>query len=108
MTEPTGDGTSRVSVCPRVVALNKPGTSARIPVKVFNMSARPVTIPAKSPVCELKEVAVLRSADITVAPGNKNSFNVNQQSVAPEIDNISDKLDLEESCLTEDQKKEAK
>ena len=108
VTEPTGDGTSRVSVCPRVIALNKPGKSARIPVKVFNMSARPVTIPAKSPVCELKEVTVLRSADITVAPGNKNSSQIHQQSVAPEIDSISNKLDLEESCLTEEQKREAK
>ena len=108
VTEPTGDGTSRVSVCPRVIALNKPGKSARIPVKVFNMSARPVTIPAKSPVCELKEVTVLRSADITVAPGNKNSSQIHQQSVAPEMDSISNKLDLEESCLTEEQKREAK
>ena len=72
------------------------------------MSARPVTIPAKSPVCELKEVTVLRSADITMASGNKNSASTHQQSVASETDNICEKLDLEESCLTEDQKKQAK
>ena len=55
VTEPAENGPSRFSVFPRVVALDNPGTSARIPVKVFNMSARLVTIPAKSPVCELKK-----------------------------------------------------
>ena len=106
VTEPTEEGTSRVTVCPRVVALNKPGTSARIPVKVFNMSAKPVTIPAKSPVCDLKEVTVLRSADITVTSENKNSTNIHQQSVASETDMIFDQIDLEESCLTKEHKKE--
>ena len=104
MTEPAENGSSRICVCHRVVALNNPGTSARIPVKVFNMSARLVTIPAKSPVCELKEVTVLRSADIT---GNKNSVSIHQQSVASETDKICEKLDLKESCLTEDQRKYA-
>ena len=108
VTEPAENDSSRISVFPRVVALNQPGISARIPVKVFNMSARPITIPAKSPVCELKEVTVLRSADITMASGNKNSASTHQQSVASETDNICEKLDLEESCLTEDQKKQAK
>ena len=108
MTEPAENSSLRISVCPRVVALNHPGTSTGIPVKVFNMSARPVTIPAKSPVCELKEVTVLRSADITMAYGNKNSSNIHQQSVASETDNISEKLDLEVSCLTDDKKKQAK
>ena len=108
VTEPAENGSSRISVCPRVVALNNPGTSTRIPVKVFNMSTRSVTIPAKSPVCELKEVTVLRSADITMASGNKNSASLHQQSVASETDNICEKLDLEESCLTENQKKQAK
>ena len=108
VTEPAENGSSRISVCPRVVALNNPGTSTGIPVKVFNMSARPVTIPAKSPVCELKEVTVLRSADITMASGNKNYASKHKQSVASETDNICEKLDLVESCLTEDQKKQAK
>ena len=93
MTEPTEEGTSRVTVRPRVVALHKPGTSARIPVKVFNMSAKPVTIPAKSPVCELKEVIVLRSADISVTSENKKSANIHQQSVATETDMLYDKID---------------
>ena len=108
VTELAENGSSRICVCHRVVALNNPGTSARIPVKVFNMSARLVTIPAKSPVCELKEVTVLRSADIIMASGNKNSVSIHQQSVASETDKICEKLDLEESCLTEDQKKHAK
>ena len=43
-----------------------------------------------------------------MASGNKNSASTHQQSVASETDNICEKLGLEESCLTEDQKKQAK
>ena len=78
MTEPTGDGTSRVS---RLVAFNKHSTSTKTPVKIFSMSARPVTITVKSPVCELKEVTV--------------SASIHHQSVASETYNICEKLDLE-------------
>ena len=46
VTEPSEGVTSRVTVCTRVVALNTPVTSSRIPVKVFNMSAKPVTTPS--------------------------------------------------------------
>lgn len=38
LTEPLGDGlTSKVSVCPRVVRTNRPGTTARIPVRVLQL-----------------------------------------------------------------------
>ena len=59
VTELAETGTpSRVIICPRVVGLNKPGTSARVPVWIYNISAKAVTIPAKSPICELEEVDV--------------------------------------------------
>ena len=109
VTEQAEEGTSRVGVCPRIVTLDNPGKTARIPVKVFNISARPVIIPAKSTVCELKEVSVLRSADISVNTDTKDSASVNQQSVAPDTsDAIFDKISFEESCISEDQKKDAK
>ena len=70
ITEPAAEdgGTSRVIVCPRVVGLNKPRTSTRVPVRLFNISAKPVTIPAKTHISELIQVDVLRSADITSEP----------------------------------------
>ena len=52
-----------IGVCPRVVTLNKPGNTARIPVRNFNMSAKVVQIPKKVGLCDLHEVKVLRSVD---------------------------------------------
>ena len=57
LTEPLEDGlTSKVSICPRVVRANRPGTT----VRVCNLSAKVATIPAHSPVCNLTEVKVLK------------------------------------------------
>ncbi|MCG8034843.1 MAG: DDE-type integrase/transposase/recombinase, partial [Candidatus Thiodiazotropha taylori] len=108
VTEPAEEGTSRVTVCPRVVTLNKPGTTARVPVKVFNMSAKPVTIPAKSPICELKEVTVLRSADMSFTSEKKSSADVHQQTVSSETTVEFNDIDLDDSCLTAEEKKETK
>ena len=102
VTEVAEKGSLKVTVCPRVVTLNKPGTSAR--VKLFNMSAKPVIIPAKSPISELKEVTVLRSADVAVT----NSAGVHQETNTPKSEITSHQIDLEESCLTEEQKKETR
>lgn len=109
VTEPAEEGaTSRVSVCPRVVTLNKAGTTARVPVRIFNLSAKPVTIPSKTLVCELKEVTVLRSADLTQTPKHQQSAQIHQQSTASSQNMTYDKIDLEDSCLSDEQKKETK
>ena len=81
ITEPAAeDGrTSRVIVYPRVVELNKPGTSTTVPVSVCNISAKPVIIPSKTPISELIQVDFLRSADITSEPNETLSATVNQQ-----------------------------
>ena len=93
---------SKVQISPRVVALNKPGTTARIPVKLFNISAKAITIEPKTPLCGLQEVKVLRSADITKTPGKSAKANVHQQHVAKsESENILNII------LTEEQKSEA-
>ena len=47
--------TSRLQVCPRMVTLSKPGTSARVPVKMFNLLAKIVTIEPKATLCGLQE-----------------------------------------------------
>ena len=92
--------TSRVIVCPRVVGLNKPGTSARVPVGIYNISAKAVTIPAKSLICELEEVDVLRSVDISSTSENTLKVQQQQQTVSEESDI---KFDLNDSCLNEAQ-----
>ena len=44
VTENTETVTSRLGVCPRVVALDKVGSYQRVPVRVFNMSAKTMTV----------------------------------------------------------------
>ena len=106
VTESSGDGsTSRLQVCPRVVSLNKPGTSARVPVKVFNLSAKVVTIQPKATLCELQEVTVLRSADITQPSDNNTKVNVHQQNASVLDEKPSFTFDLSESALNDEQKK---
>ncbi|MCG8034658.1 MAG: retropepsin-like domain-containing protein [Candidatus Thiodiazotropha taylori] len=62
ITEPLdNENNSKVGVCPRIVSLEKPGTTARIPVRIFNLSAKVMTLPSKSNVCQLHEVTVLRT-----------------------------------------------
>ena len=96
--------TSRVIVCPRVVGLNKPGTSARVPVRIYNISAKAVTIPAKSLICELNEVDVLRSVDISSTSEKTVKVQQQQQTVSEESDI---KFDLNDSCLNEAQREKA-
>ena len=65
ITEPIEQGNlTKVTVCPRVVTLNNPGKTSRVPVKIFNMSAKVVTIPPRANICELHEVKVLRSPEV--------------------------------------------
>ncbi|KAH3714764.1 hypothetical protein DPMN_057464 [Dreissena polymorpha] len=51
-------------VCPRVVSIGNPGKTARIPVRVCNVTARPITIKARQTLFQLNEVEVLREAPI--------------------------------------------
>ena len=54
ITEPIEQGNlTKVTVCPRVVTLNNPGKTSRVPVKIFNMSAKVVIIPPRANICEL-------------------------------------------------------
>ena len=56
ITENNETASSRIGVCPRVVALDKTGQTQRVPVRVFNMSAKTVTVKPHSPLCQLQEV----------------------------------------------------
>ena len=51
ITEQTENASSKIGVCPRVVAVNKAGMNARVPVKVLNMSAKILTIPPRALLC---------------------------------------------------------
>jgi len=49
-------GSNIPSVCPRVVSLENPGKTSRVPVRVCNLSARVLKIKVNTPICELHEV----------------------------------------------------
>ena len=83
---------------PRIETLNNPGKTARVPVRVCNMSAKIVTLPPKTSLCDLHEVKVLRSLPL----GDKDSVkaHVNQQRVGPEKPSPLDGVNLDDSKLS--------
>ena len=64
ITENTEAASSRIGVCPRLVSLDQTGQNQRVSVRVFNISAKTITVQPKTPLCQLQEVKVLRHADI--------------------------------------------
>ena len=56
--------------------------TSRVPVKLCNMSAKIVTLPPKSNMCELQEVKLLRSLPLNNTVGV--TAHVNQQNVEKE------------------------
>ena len=65
MTESLSDDLSDVSVCPRVV--NVKGSTCRVPVRIFNMTAKAMVIKPKTHLCSLNEVKVVRHVDVQSA-----------------------------------------
>ncbi|CAC5368016.1 unnamed protein product [Mytilus coruscus] len=61
VTENLSDDLSDVSVCPRVV--NVKGSTCRVPVRIFNMTAKAMVIKPKTHLCSLNEVKVVRHVD---------------------------------------------
>ena len=59
-----GGSLPKVAVCPRVVKLDNPGKTSRVPVRLCNISARVITIPPKGNLRDLQEVKVLWSPSV--------------------------------------------
>ncbi|XP_053406321.1 uncharacterized protein LOC128559152 [Mercenaria mercenaria] len=115
VTEPCDDQhcSSRVDACPRVVTLNKPGNSARVPVRIFNLSAKAISLPPKSNLCQLQEVKVLRSAPMFDEENQDKTATVNQQNIDDtnqEKEDITKRfsISLDNSMLKEEQKAKVK
>ena len=51
------------NVCPRIVSLKQNMKTARVPVRICNISARHITIKPKTPLCNLHEVKVIKNVD---------------------------------------------
>ena len=91
VTEQTGGASSKIGVCPRVVSLDKVGNSQRIPVRIFNMSAKVINIKPKSALCELHEVKLLRHVDFE-EENEQNKVKANQQTVVEDTDDSQKQL----------------
>ena len=107
VTEQTQGASTRIGVCPRVVSLEQPGRNQRIPVRVFNMSAKILTIRPDSHICELHEVKVLRSVD-PVLP-EKETAAVNQQTATKETtEDLPEGLAINDANITIEEKERLK
>jgi len=106
VTEPCDEQhcSSRVNICPRIVTLDKPGSTARVPVRLFNLSAKPISIPAKANICDLREVKVLR--DAFQDEETDDTAEVKQQKATSEDNSKPSEIDLENANLTTAQKEE--
>ena len=101
LTEPLpNEFENKTTVCPRVVSLENPGKTSRVPVRICNLSARIITIPENSKLCQLQEVKVIREASI-IDENNPVTGHINQQQAESEKENKEDKntygVDLEDS-----------
>ena len=116
VTEATENASGKLGVCPRVVAVNKAGRNARVPVKIFNMSAKVLTLPPRSLLCELQEVKVLRSCNPlendtgTAMMGQQTAAaEKSEDTIRQEACKLSDiGVNLADSQITEQQKEKAK
>ena len=98
--------TDKFAVCPRVVSL-KGQTSCRIPVKIFNMTAKVIHIKPKTILCDLTEVKVLRQITPEVEKNSDvhptcKSDEIGLEDLGVKVDSEIPKEDREKlNCLLE-------
>ena len=91
-----------------MVAVNKSGRNARVPVKLFNMSAKVLMIPPRALLCELQEVKVLCSCN-PLSEEDKTATTYQQTADTTEKSNadnfrLSDiGVELTDSIISEEQ-----
>ena len=106
ITENTEAASSRIGVCPRLVSLDQTGQNQRVSVRVFNISAKTITVQPKTPLCQLQEVKVLRHADIGLEE-TKDTARMSTQTVGDEHADLPDGINLDATDLSEEQKERA-
>ena len=104
--ENTETASSRIGVCPRVVALDSPGQNQRVPVRIFNMSAKVITIKPHTPLCQLQEVNVLRHPDHGFED-TEDIATVSTQTIDDNKASLPDGISLETTDLNENEKERA-
>ena len=103
ITENAEAASSRLGVCPRVIAIDKAGQNQRVSVRVFNISAKTFTVTPHTPLCQLKEVKVLRHVD----PGvdvTEDTAQMLTQTVDENPPVLPDGINLDTTDLSEEEK----
>ena len=111
VTENTEGASIKLGICPRVVSLQSPGKYQRVPVRLYNMAASPITIKPNSCLCELQEVKVLGSADVDHSKGNEaqaQQHHVQRDTAERKEDftEIPEGINLEVMCVNEQHKEQ--
>ena len=88
------------NVCPKLVSVKPNVKTARVPVRVCNISARHITIKPKSPLCELHQAKVIENVD-------PFSTSFSQTASTSEGSSEELKLDLSSEDLSPQQHEEA-
>ena len=106
VTENIEGSNNSVLICPRVVELGTSGKNARIPVKIYNVTAKPIRIRAKEELCRLEEVKVLREADVCKTEEKHTTEELRKGQSQQETRDIKETygVNIEERNLTETQK----
>ena len=108
VTEPTNHVSNKIGVCPRVVSLIASCKTQRVQVRIFNISAKTLSIPLKSTLCELQEVTLLRHTDLKTSD-NDQLVAINSQ-LAEEQNRktcLPAGIDLDNAKLSEEEKGKA-
>lgn len=61
-----------LNICPRLVKLQPGSSFCRVPVRVCNLTARPISIHPRMTVCNLQDVSVVRTIDPSEGAVNKS------------------------------------
>jgi hypothetical protein len=89
--------------------VNNQGKTSRVPVKIFNLSAKAVSLPSKANLCQLHEVTVIRKAPI-FKENNGTHVTLNIQTTGDNKEDQEDEqeftITLDNTNLNEEQKKQ--
>ena len=104
VTENSRKASAKIGVCPRLVSLSEVESGERVPVRVFNMSAKVLEIKPRSILCDLHEAKAVRNADATTVPKTNARGSEGERKADDEMKTQIKGLSLDDSKIDEHQK----
>ena len=106
VTENSESASSRLGVCPPVVALDKAGQNKHVYLRFFNMSAKAITVFPHTTLCQLQEVIVLRNLDLDTVE-TEDTARLAMHTIEESTLSLPEGINLDGNDLNEEQKHEA-